>query len=73
MMNEQMVPSAVAQYIVKCLTNENVKPADILTRLRAQFCNETLSGTQVYDWRKLFKEGYTDENMQTVHLLLGKL
>jgi hypothetical protein len=36
-MQEQAVPSAVAQrVIVKFLTIENVKPADILTRLRAQ-------------------------------------
>jgi len=38
-MSEQIVlPSAVAQrIIVKFLTNENVKPAEILKRLRAQF------------------------------------
>jgi hypothetical protein len=37
-MNEQVVPMAVAQrIIVKFLTNENVKSAEILIRLRAQF------------------------------------
>jgi hypothetical protein len=45
-----MVPSAVAQRIVVTfLTNENVKPAKILMRLRAQFGDETLSRTRVYD------------------------
>jgi hypothetical protein len=48
-MSEQVVPSAVAQRIVvKFLTNENVKPAEILMRLRAQFGDETLSRTQMY-------------------------
>jgi len=55
-----VLPSAVAQSIVvKFLTNENVKPAEILTRLRAQLGDETLSRTQVYDWSKSFKEGRT--------------
>jgi len=53
-----VVPSAVAHcIIVKFLTNENVKPAEILMRLRAQFGDETLSRIQVYDWSKSFKEG----------------
>jgi hypothetical protein len=56
-----VVPSAVAQRItVKFLFNENVKPAEILTRLRAQFGDETLSRSQKYDWSKLFKEGRTE-------------
>jgi hypothetical protein len=47
-MSEQVVPPAVAQrIIVKILTNENVKPLQILKRLRAQFGDETLSRTQV--------------------------
>jgi hypothetical protein len=46
----QAVPSDVAQrIIVKLITNENVKPTEILMRLRAQFSDETLSRTQVYD------------------------
>jgi len=37
-MSEHMVPLAVAHcIIVKFLTNGNVKPAEILTRLIAQF------------------------------------
>jgi len=55
---------AVAQRIVTFLTNENVKPAETLITLRAQFGDETLSGTQVYYWSKLLKEGRTEsENM----------
>jgi hypothetical protein len=43
-MSDQTVPSAVSQrIIVKFLTNENVKPAEILMRLRAQFGDEVLS------------------------------
>jgi hypothetical protein len=34
---------------VKFLTDEDVKPAGILMRLRAQFGNEMLSGSQVCD------------------------
>lgn len=46
----ELVPLAVVQYmIVKFLTNENVKPADILGILTAQLCDETLSRTQVYN------------------------
>jgi len=42
-MSEQVVRSAVEQrVIVKFLTNENVKPSECLTRLRAQFDDETL-------------------------------
>jgi uncharacterized membrane protein len=65
MMSEQVLPSAVAQcVIVRFVTNETVKPTDILSRLRAQFAGETLSRTQVYDWRKSFRESRTKvENM----------
>jgi hypothetical protein len=46
-MSEQVVRPAVAQrIIIKILTNENVKLAKILTRLRAQFADEKLSMTQ---------------------------
>jgi len=52
-MSEQVVPSAVAQcIIVKFLTNKKVKPDEILRRLRAQFSEEMLSRTKVYDWNK---------------------
>jgi hypothetical protein len=60
-MSEQVVPSVVVQcIIVKFLTNENVKPVGILTRLTVQFSDEMLSRTQVYDWSKSFKEGWTE-------------
>jgi hypothetical protein len=50
-MSEQAVPSAVQQrIIVKYLPNKKVKAAEILKRLRAQFGDETLSLTQVYDF-----------------------
>jgi hypothetical protein len=56
--SEQVVPSAVVQCIVdKFLTNENVKAADILMRLRVDFGDKTFSRTQVYDWSNSFKEG----------------
>jgi hypothetical protein len=49
-MSEQVDPSTVAQRIsVKFLTTGCMKPAEILMRLRAQFCDETLSKTQRYD------------------------
>jgi hypothetical protein len=55
---EQVAPSAVAQRIVaKFITNENVKFAEILRRLRPRFGDETLSRSQMYDWSKSFKEG----------------
>jgi hypothetical protein len=65
MLSEQVVPSAVVQHIiVKFLTNENVKPAEVLTRFRAQFSDEMIPQIQVYDWSKSFKEGQTEvENM----------
>jgi len=49
-MSEREVPLAIAKHIiVKFLMNEGVKPSEILTRLRAQFGDMTLSSTQVYD------------------------
>jgi len=59
-MSVRVVPPAVAQRIVVTfLTNENVKPAEILKRLRAQFGDETLSRIQVYACSKSFKEDWT--------------
>jgi hypothetical protein len=56
--SEQAVPLVVAQGItVKFLANENKIPAEILTRLRAQFGDKTISRSQVYGWSKSFKEG----------------
>jgi hypothetical protein len=70
-----VVPSAVGQRIlVKFLANEKVNPAEILKRLGAQFGDETLSRTHVYDSSKSFKEGRTEgENMRRLHLIQGKL
>jgi hypothetical protein len=60
-MSKQVFPSAGTQrIIVKFLTKRNVKPADILMRLRAQFGDETFSTTQVYDWSKPFKDSRTE-------------
>jgi hypothetical protein len=69
-----VVPSAAVQcIIVTFLTKENVKPAEILKRLRVKFADETFSMVQVYDWSKS-KEGRTEvKNMRRLHLLQGKL
>jgi hypothetical protein len=70
-MSEQVIPSAIAQrIIVKFLTNESVKLAEILRSLRAQLGDETLSRTQMCDWSKSFKEG---RNMRSLYLLQEKL
>jgi hypothetical protein len=46
------------------------KPADILSRLRAQFDDGTLSRTQAYDWGKSLKEGWTEvENIPNMRWL----
>jgi hypothetical protein len=59
--SEQVIPSALAQrIIVEFLTDGSAKSAKILARLRAQFCDETLLWTQVYDCSKSFKEGRTE-------------
>jgi hypothetical protein len=51
-----VIPSAVVQRIIfKFITKENETPAEVLIRLRAQFDDERLSRTQVYDWSKAFK------------------
>jgi hypothetical protein len=50
--NEQGVPSVVAQSIfVKFITSEKAKPAEVLIRLRVHFRDETLSMTQVYNFK----------------------
>jgi hypothetical protein len=74
-MSEQVVPSAVAQRIsVTFVTEDIVTPAEILTRLRAQFGDEGSSRTQVNDWNNSFKECRTEvENMRRIYLLQGKL
>jgi hypothetical protein len=75
-MSEQVVPllDVARNAIVTFITNENVNPADILTRLNAHFDDEILSRTQMYDWSKPFEEGRAEvENMRELHLLQGKL
>jgi hypothetical protein len=41
-MDVQVIPLPIAQRIMSFLTNENAKPAEILTRLSEQFGDETL-------------------------------
>jgi hypothetical protein len=46
--SEQVVPSGVQQLVIaQFLTSENVKRAEIMMRLKAQFGDETLSRTQL--------------------------
>jgi len=59
-LSEQVVSLAVAQHVIKFLINANIKPAENLMRLREQFGYEMPSRTQVYDWTKSFKEGWTE-------------
>jgi len=55
-----VVPWVVAELLIfKLLTNGNVKPAEILKRLRAEFGDETLSRIQIYNSSESFKEGRT--------------
>ncbi|KAG5326632.1 GVQW3 protein, partial [Pseudoatta argentina] len=57
-MSEQQVPASVAQrVIIKFLTKKGVKPCAILTGLKVQYGDDTLSKTQVFDWAKKFKSG----------------
>ena len=57
-MSEQKVPSYVVQcIIIKFLTNDGVKPSEILSRLKAQFGDTTLSQNSVFTWARQFKGG----------------
>ncbi|EFN75060.1 Putative uncharacterized protein FLJ37770, partial [Harpegnathos saltator] len=72
--------------IIRFLANEGVKPTEILTRLQAQFEDNTLSRTQAFDWTKKFRSGrnaveneshehrprssVTDENIRAVRELV---
>lgn len=57
-MSEQEVHTSIAQrIIIKFLAREGVKPSEILWRLTAQFEENTLSRTQVFDWHKHFTKG----------------
>lgn len=46
--------------IVTFLTNEGIRPAEILKRLQAQFEEICLKKTQVYDWNNMFVEGQVE-------------
>jgi hypothetical protein len=57
-MSEREVPVSIAQrIIIKFLSREGVKPAEILRRLTEQFKEETLSRARVFAWHKQFVEG----------------
>jgi hypothetical protein len=57
-MSEREVPVSLAQrIIIKFLSREGVKPADILRRLTEQFKEETRSRARVFAWHKQFVEG----------------
>lgn len=46
--------------IIRFLTNEGIRPAEILQRLQAQFGEICLQKTQVYDWNNIFVEGQVE-------------
>ena len=57
-MCERKVHTFVEQRIViKFLSLEGVKHAEILRRLPAQFAEKTLSRIQDYDWHKAISDG----------------
>ena len=57
-MSEQKVPPSVAQrIIIEFLTNELVKPSDILSPLKAQIEDATLSQKRVFSQARKFKGG----------------
>jgi hypothetical protein len=43
--------------VMKFLVNEGVKPADIYSRLQAQYGDETLCRSKTFEWCKHFKDG----------------
>jgi len=45
--------------MMKFLVNEDVKPADIYKRLQAQYGDEMLSHSKIFEWSKRFKDGHT--------------
>ena len=70
-MSEQEVASSVAQrIIIKFLTKEGVKPSEILTRLKAQFGDATLSRTQVFDWASKFTSLRVDEKVWKMKVMI---
>lgn len=57
MSEREVHPSVAQRIIIKFLARENVKPAEILQRLRQQFGENTLSQARVFYWHKTFSEG----------------
>ena len=56
-MAENSVSARMEQRVVmKFLVNEGVKPADIYRRLQAQYGEETLSRSKIFEWCKHFKD-----------------
>lgn len=59
-MSESSVHCSVEQrIIIKFLTNEGVNSTEILTRLRAQYGDQCLSKSRVFEWSKSFRDGRT--------------
>lgn len=57
-MSEKEVHPSVAQHIIiKFLPHDDVKPAEILQRLTAQFRDETMSMLHVFAWHKQITSG----------------
>ena len=56
-MSERGVPIAIAQLVIKFLTNENARPNEMRCRLRAQYDESTVTKTQVKFWHKEFRRG----------------
>ena len=46
--------------IVKFLTNEGIKPSEILIRMQVQFGDKCLSKSTIYLWHDKFKNGHTN-------------
>jgi hypothetical protein len=64
MVSDLVTPSAEQHCIIRILVKEKVKPAEILCRLNAQYGEETMSHTSVYDWYSKFSEGCKEVNIQ---------
>jgi len=57
---DNSVSVCMEQHVVmKFLVNEGVKPADIYSRLHAQYSDETLSCSKTFEWCERFKDGCT--------------
>ena len=59
-MADNSVSSCMEQRVVmKFLVNKGIKPPDIYRRLQAQYGDETLSRSKIFEWCKRFKDGRT--------------